>query len=424
MTHPDNQGSDAAGLDAPGIDAAWLDAECRRLLDFGRRFPHPAGGAGWLDDTGAVDLTRPVHTYITARMGHVYCLADLLGDAGGAALADAALAGLIGPLRDPVHDGWFTQVAGTAAIPDIKACYDHAFVVLAASSAAITNRPGARDLLAAARGILNDKFWDATEAMYVDNWDRSFSTLSPYRGINANMHTVEALLAATDATGDSRWRHRALDIAHRVTEFARGRRWRIPEHFDPAWRPLFDHNRDRPDDPFQPFGATVGHGLEWSRLMLHLHAGLGESAPDWLTEAAVELFHRAVTDGWAVDGAPGFVYTTDWVGQPVVRQRMHWVLAEGVAAAAARHQRTGDDRYLDQAAVWWDYARQYLIDPEHGSWHHELDPENRPAATVWPGKPDLYHAVQATLIPRLPLTPGVALSLRNRPGAAAPVGSP
>ena len=147
--------------------------------------------------------------------------------------------------------------------------------------------------------------------------------------------------------------------------------------------------------------------------MLHLHAGLGESAPDWLTEAAVELFHRAVTDGWAVDGAPGFVYTTDWVGQPVVRQRMHWVLAEGVAAAL--HQRTGDDRYLDQAAVWWDYARQYLIDPEHGSWHHELDPENRPAATVWPGKPDLYHAVQATLIPRLPLAPGLARSLQAHP---------
>ena len=75
-------------LDTTGGDSAWLDAECRRLLDFGRRFPHPAGGAGYLDDNGDVDLTRPVQTYITARMAHVYCLADLLGDTGGAALAD------------------------------------------------------------------------------------------------------------------------------------------------------------------------------------------------------------------------------------------------------------------------------------------------------------------------------------------------
>ena len=45
---------------------------------------------------------------------------------------------------------------------------------------------------------------------------------------------------------------------------------------------------------------------------------------------------------------------------------------------------------------------------ERGSWHHELDTSNRPQASVWPGKPDLYHAVQATLIPRLPLAPILA----------------
>ncbi|HEY4992961.1 MAG TPA: AGE family epimerase/isomerase, partial [Nakamurella sp.] len=347
----------------------------------------PAGGAGWLDDTGAVDLSRPVHTYITARMAHVYCLADLLGDGGGAALADQALAGLTEPLRDSEHGGWLTQIAGTAGVPDIKACYDHAFVVLAAASGTVTGRPGARDLLAAALDVLHERFWDATEAMYVDHWDRSFSKLSPYRGINANMHAVEALLAATDATGDTRWRRTALGIAQRVTEFARHQQWRIPEHYDPAWRPLFDHNRDRPDDPFQPFGATVGHGMEWSRLMLHLHAGLGVDAPDWLTEAAVELFDRAVTDGWAVDGAPGFVYTTDWSGQPVVRQRMCWVLAEAAAAAAALHQRTGHDHYLDQAADWWDYARRYLIDLEHGSWHHDWTRRTGQQPPCGPGNP-------------------------------------
>ncbi|WP_344931743.1 AGE family epimerase/isomerase [Saccharopolyspora gregorii] len=41
------------------------------------------------------------------------------------------------------------------------------------------------------------------------------------------------------------------------------------------------------------------------------------------------------------------------------------------------------------------------MDRELGSWRHELDEHNRPAATVWEGKPDLYHAYQATLLPRL-----------------------
>ena len=409
-----------AQLDLPGGETDWLDIECHRLLDFGRRFPHPSGGAAWLDDAGAPDLNRPVHTYVTARMAHVYSVAHLLGYAGGAALADQALSGLLGPLRDRTHGGWFTQVAGNAPVPDIKSCYDHAFVVLAASSATVAGRPGAAELLAEALTILNDRFWDPDEGMYADHWDLTWTNLSTYRGINPNMHAVEALLAATDATGETRWRQRALGIAERVVEFARDRQWRIPEHFDPAWRPLLEHNRERPDDPFQPYGATVGHGLEWARLMLHLHAGLGDDAPQWLVEGATELFDRAVTDGWAVDGAPGFVYTTDWAGQPVVRQRMHWVLAEAVSAASALHQHTGDPRYLEQSDTWWDYARRYLVDNELGSWHHELDPENRPAATVWPGKPDLYHAVQATLIPRFPLAPGLAVAARD--GAKPPVG--
>ena len=53
----------------------------------------------------------------------------------------------------------------------------------------------------------------------------------------------------------------------------------------------------------------------------------------------------------------------------------------------------------------------HLIAEEHGSWAHELSPDNTPSATVWAGKPDIYHALQATLIPRLPLTPSLAPAL-------------
>ena len=175
-----------------------------------------------------------------------------------------------------------------------------------------------------------------------------------------------------------------------------------------AWIPDLELNRDRPDDPFKPFGATIGHALEWSRLLLDLEAALGADAPDSLLPAAVLLFDRAVADGWASDGAPGFVYTTDWDGRPVVRARMHWVAAEAVAAAAALHERTGEASYDDHYRAWWDHVVAHVVDLEAGSWHHELDPANRPAASVWPGKPDLYHAVQATLLPRLPLAPSLA----------------
>ena len=150
----------------------------------------------------------------------------LLCDAGGAALADHALDGLRGTLRDRTDGGWFTQVGGKAPVPDIKSCYDHAFVVLAASSASVAGRPGAAELLAEALTTLNDRFWDPDERMYADHWDRTWTTLSPYRGINPHMHADEALPAATGATGETRWRQRAQGIAERVIEFASDRQWR------------------------------------------------------------------------------------------------------------------------------------------------------------------------------------------------------
>jgi mannose/cellobiose epimerase-like protein (N-acyl-D-glucosamine 2-epimerase family) len=120
-----------------------------------------------------------------------------------------------------------------------------------------------------------------------------------------------------------------------------------------------------------------------------------------------------------VDGADGFVYTTDWDGTPVVRDRLHWVLAEAIAAAAALRARTGDDRYAELAASWWGYAERYLFDRTYGSWHHQLDADNHAIDTVWPGKPDLYHAVQATVIPRLPLAPSMATAISSNQSSAS-----
>ncbi|QAY69791.1 AGE family epimerase/isomerase [Xylanimonas protaetiae] len=390
----------------------WLDAETRRLLDFGAAAALPQGGAAYLDERGRPDPAQGVQTWITARTAHVYALGHLLGVPGAGAVADAALAGLTGALRDDAHGGWFHAVSTTGE-PDRaagKSAYDHAFVMLAAASATVADRPGASDLLAEATAVYLERFWDEAAGRPVDTWDVAFETLDPYRGLNATMHSVEAMLAVADAVEPGAagpWRDRAARATAFVVELAAAHDGRLPEHFGPDWTPDLDLNADRPGDQFKPYGATPGHGLEWSRLLLHLEA---VRPGPWLG-AAVALFDRAVADGWSADGAEGFVYTTDWQGTPVVRTRMHWVVAEAIAAAAALHTRTTDTRFADLYATWWDYAERYLVDAEHGSWHHELDPANRPAATVWPGKPDVYHALQATLLPRLPLAPTVARAL-------------
>ena len=399
----------------PVIPAAELTAEYTRLLAFGRRFPHPDGGVAWLGDDGAPTFDRPVFTYMTARMAHVYLLGSMTGLAGAGALADLALAALEGRLRDADAGGWFMQVGGEESADEaatIKDCYAHAFVVLAASTATVAGHPDGRRLLDEALDIWLGRFWEEPAGMFVDTWDRSFSKADDYRGMNANMHGVEALLAAADATGDGSHLEKARRVADRMITQAEGHDWRIPEHYSASWTPDLQYNADRPDDQFKPFGATVGHALEWSRLLLHLEAA-GGGGDAGLVAAARSLFDRAVTDGWAADGADGFVYTTDFDGHPVVHDRLHWVVCEALGAAAALHGRTGEPRYADLARQWWDYATLHLVDLDRGSWHHQLDQRNQPVASVWAGKPDLYHAVQAMLIPQLPLAPGLAKAVRE-----------
>lgn len=400
-------------------DRAGLRADLLRFLVGSR---HPLG-FGYLQTDGELDATRPVELWITCRMTHVAALGMLAAEEpapGGpgpdrlAELAGHGVAALLGPLRDQEYDGWFAAVDGTGPVADAKQAYGHAFVVLAASSAVTAGVPRADELLAAATAVDLKRFWDDERGLGVEDWDRTWSRLEDYRGVNSNMHTVEAYLAAGDVTGDAVWHRRAGRIAEQVATWAAGNGWRIPEHFDGEWRPRLDYNAERPADPFRPYGATVGHGLEWARLLLSVDGSLATGAPPGLREAAVALYDRAVADGWAADGADGFVYTTGWDGAPVVRQRMHWVLAEAIGAAEALRQVTGEPRYAEDLTRWWRYADRFLVDHEHGSWHHELDVDNRPASTVWPGKPDVYHAYQAALIQEVSLVPSFATALAAR----------
>lgn len=79
-------------------------------------------------------------------------------------------------------------------------------------------------------------------------------------------------------------------------------------------------------------------------------------------------------------------------------------------AGAARflHLVTGDERYAKDYRRIWQCIADYVRDPTDGSWFHELDESGDPVAITWPGKPDLYHALQATLYAFMPVGQGIA----------------
>ena len=104
------------------------------------------------------------------------------------------------------------------------------------------------------------------------------------------------------------------------------------------------------------------------------------------------LFAEAVAQGW--DARGGLYYTLNYDGSPRVRDRLWWPICEGIGAGAFPRNR---------GEVWyrrfWDFAARHLIDARHGGWRCQLDDDLRPIPGYFAGKPDIYHALQACLIP-------------------------
>lgn len=391
---------------------AFLAALTRELLDFGKQFASPGGGSYYLGDDGTPWTDRPRETWITCRMAHVYSIGAMLGWPGSEALADAALKGLLGELRDAENGGWYPGRTADGGILPGKQCYAHAFVILAGTSAMLAGRPEGKQLLEEALAVYDRRFWNDAEGLACDTWNTAFTEPDPYRGLNANMHTVEAFLAAADAAGLEEYRVRAGRIIDRVIGWARDNDWRIPEHFSDTWVPDLECNRDRPADQFKPYGATPGHGIEWSRLITQWALSACPEAADPYIAAAEKLFNRAISDAWNADGAPGIAYTTDWQGNPVVHDRMHWTLAEAINASAVLYHVTGKPEYAARYAEFMEYLDEKVLDHVNGSWFHQLDRQNNVIGTVWPGKSDLYHAFQATLIPYAPASLSIAAAVK------------
>ena len=393
---------------------AFLQQIRDELLQFGHRFPSPGGASYYLGDDGTPWKDRPRETWITSRMVHVYSIGAFLGHAGSEELIDAALRGLLGELHDDVNGGWYAGRTADGGILPNKACYAHAFVILAGTSALLADRPGARKLLEEALTVYDQKFWNEEEGLSCDIWNTEFTELDPYRGLNANMHTVEAFLAAADALGSEKYRIRAGRIIDHVARWAESNHYRLPEHYSSDWVADLECNREKPDDQFKPYGATPGHGLEWARLITQWALSTykdGKKADDYIA-LAEKLYNRAVSDAWNCDGAPGVVYTTDWEGKPIVHDRMHWTLAEAINSAAVLYHVTRKNKYARDYATFMEYLDEKVLDHENGSWFHQLDRENRVIGTVWPGKSDLYHALQAVLIPYSPVDVSIAPAVK------------
>ena len=163
---------------------------------------------------------------------------------------------------------------------------------------------------------------------------------------------------------------------------------------------------------FRPAGITPGHALEWSRLLIQLYE-IGQRKYSWMLFSAKKLFSNACKYGWAEESG-GFYYTLDWTNKPIIKRRFWWPCAEGIASASVLKKSTGDPYYELWYRRIWSFVATHFIDRNNGGWFPELDLDLRPVNQTFCGKPDLYHSIQACLIPLLPINGSVTKQLEER----------
>ncbi|MGA2009654.1 MAG: AGE family epimerase/isomerase [Solirubrobacteraceae bacterium] len=393
---------------------AWMTGQAIALLEFFRASIDGHGRFVELDDdgrplpTGCPPALRARQNLLTVtRVVHSYALGEMLGIPGCAAIVDRGLSALWSEHRDHSAGGYVNAIGHDGDDDATKAAYGHAHVLLAASTAIAAGHAQADTLFDDVLAVIDEHFWSEADGAASEAYDRDWHELEAYRGINSNMHLCEALLAAAQARAMPEL---ALRAARLVTKFIDGygreHGWLLPEHYDVSWTPVLDYNHDRLDDPFRPYGATVGHSLEWARLVLCTQIATGHR-DERSVEASEALFDRAVELGWDKRHG-GLAYTLDWSGAPANPDHYWWPVAEGIGTAAYLLHVTGRDVYETWYRRFWEYAATHLIDHRRGGWYPQLDEYNRRKVHPWYGKPDIYHSLQACLLPILPVASSAA----------------
>lgn len=380
-----------------------FDADFEALVSFASRSKARVGFA-FLRADGHVDLGRPLDARISARMTHVFALAQMRGIEGAAHLVDHGLVALTGPLRGP-GGSWYSEVvptSETSATPVPRSVLSQraqSAMIGAAAAALMAGHAEAGTLLADLETDQDRRWWDPNVGAVREEIDPATGARSPLRRLSTNLDTAQSYLAAWEATGNRVWFDRARSIMRLVGEIAARSGFALPDLFDEEWRPLPPTSDQPPLELIRPADTLPGLGFKAARLIGQIHAILthmGETPGPWMLDTAVSLYECAHADGWTDDGVGGIVYTLDATGVVVAPERMHWVVCEAASAARVLAELVDPDRVEDMAV---DYARAVAWADSHaragvGRWIHEIAPDGSVSMRVWEGRPDALTAAR------------------------------
>jgi mannose/cellobiose epimerase-like protein (N-acyl-D-glucosamine 2-epimerase family) len=331
----------------------------------------------FLRDDGSVYDRHSRHLVSTTR--YVYTLAMFTRHHPANAVAQQALKHAFDFLqvhRDPSSGGYAWLLdwrdGQKKVLDDTNHAYGLAFVLLAHAHASMAGLADAKAGIGETFELLEKRFWEPQHGLYADEADAQW-VLTGYRGQNANMHLCEALLAAYDATGETRYLDRAEQLADNIcirqAALADGLVW---EHYRTDWSVDWDYNKDDKTNIFRPWGFQPGHLTEWAKLLMLLDQRRPRA--DRLPLAR-RFFDVAMARSWDPEHG-GLFYGFGPDGSPCDTDKYFWVQAETLAAAARLAIATRDTAYWDAYDRIWGYSWAHFVDHQHGAWWRILRADN------------------------------------------------
>ncbi len=339
--------------------------------------PTAGGFVDRLHPDGRADRLAPRRVFVQARQVYCFATAAAVGwYPDGREVALRGLDYLLAKAKAPDgRPGFVHSLAPDGSVLDgLRDTYDHAFVLLALTSAYALDRDlqlraEIDALLAFLDGQLRSPHGGFLEG----------SPASMPRRQNPQMHLFEAMIAAFDATREPAFQQRAGEFfALFLANLYDKPRRVLGEYFEEDWSKI------------EPVSVEPGHQAEWVWLLKGFERITGCPTGRYRAELlASALRYREAATGCLLDEG-------DAAGNIRRHTRRLWPQTEFAKAWIAQAE-AGEAGAAEQArAALARLERHYLRHPVAGGWHDQFDGDGRSLVATIPAS-SFYHVLCAAV---------------------------
>ena len=333
---------------------------------------------GWTGFYGAADLEgNPVDSNLScvlvSRILWTYSAASLLYSLEDyRRMADLAMKALTDSFRDPVHGGYFMEIAPDGGVANgIKHTYSQAFVIYSlARYYESTRDPSVLEEASRFFHQLEKISKDPAKPGYLEAFTRDWKPLEENRmadhneprSMNTHLHVMEAWAALYKIWKDPLLGQRLRELLELFLQRIIRPDGHLGIFFD------LDFN----EVPASRGICSFGHDIEASWLLVEAAEILGdEEILRSMREVSLKMARAVAREGVDQDG--GLFLESTRFGSHLRTNKHWWPQAENLVGFMNAYQLSGDPAFLEIVAKAWNFINTHVIDHVHGEWFTKVN---------------------------------------------------